>query len=56
MNRKVKPLVLVSFLLPGLAMFLYFVFVPMLRSFYISLTDWNGFIMRKEIHMRPLSL
>lgn len=43
MNRKVKPLVLVSFLLPGLAMFLYFVLVPMLRSFYISLTDWNGF-------------
>lgn len=47
MNRKVKPLVVLSFLLPGVVMFLYFVLIPMFRSFYISLTDWNGFTSTK---------
>lgn len=47
MSRKVKPRIVVAFLVPGFTMFLYFVMIPMLRSFYISLTDWNGFSAKK---------
>lgn len=47
MNRKVKPHIVGLFLAPGLIMWIYFVLVPMLRSFYISLTDWNGFSAEK---------
>jgi ABC-type sugar transport system permease subunit len=31
-----------SLLAPGMAMFLYFVFIPSLQTFYISLTLWEG--------------
>lgn len=47
MSRKVKPRIVVAFLAPGFIMFLYFVMIPMLRSFYISFTDWNGFSANK---------
>lgn len=43
MNRKVKPAVVISFLAPGLILFTYFGIIPLFRSFYFSLTDWNGF-------------
>ena len=43
MNRKVKPLIVLSFLAPGLILFTYFGIIPLFRSFYYSLTDWNGF-------------
>ncbi len=43
MNRKVNPLVVISFLAPGLILFTYFGIIPLFQSFYNSLTDWNGF-------------
>lgn len=43
MSRKVKPIVVIGFLFPGMLLYIYFFFVPMVKSFYISLTDWNGF-------------
>lgn len=43
MNRKVKPWIVATFLLPGLLMYGYFFFIPAIQSFYYSLTEWNGF-------------
>jgi len=43
MNRKVKPWIVLGFLLPGLLLYVYFFFIPMLESFYISMTEWDGF-------------
>lgn len=43
MGRKVKPWIVLSFLLPGLVLFTYFELIPLGFSFYNSLTDWNGF-------------
>lgn len=43
MNRKVKPWIVATFLLPGLLMYGYFFFIPAIQSFYYSFTEWNGF-------------
>lgn len=43
MSRKVKPWIVACFLLPGLILYVYFFFIPMVESFYISLTEWDGF-------------
>ena len=43
MNRKVKPWIVATFLLPGLLMYGYFFLSLLFQSFYYSLTEWNGF-------------
>lgn len=43
MNRKVKPHIVALFLAPGLLMYAYFFVYPLIRAFYLSLTEWNGF-------------
>ncbi|GAB4515247.1 MAG: sugar ABC transporter permease [Anaerolineae bacterium] len=38
-----KGLLIIAFTLPGMALFLLFVLMPILQSGYFSLYDWNGF-------------
>jgi len=47
MNRKVKPIIILGFLSPGLLLYGYYFFIPMIKSFYYSLTKWNGFSAEK---------
>lgn len=48
MNRRVKPRIICMFLLPGLAMYLYFFLIPAIKAFFFSLTEWNGFSSDKK--------
>lgn len=47
MNRKVKPIHIAMFLLPGLILYGYFFLIPAIKAFYYSLTEWNGFSAKK---------
>lgn len=47
MGRKVAPRVILGFLIPGLLIYGYFFFIPMVNAFYFSLTKWNGFSSEK---------
>jgi len=48
MRRKVKAPVIIGFLLPGILLYGYFFFIPMVNSFYYSMTSWNGFAANRE--------
>lgn len=39
---KIKPVVLLALLVPGLAIYTFVIIVPLLFSLYYSLTDWTG--------------
>ncbi len=47
MNRKVKPITVAAFLLPGVILYGYFFLIPAIKAFYYSLTEWNGFSAEK---------